>query len=188
MTHTTGNLPDFSALVRDYSGPLLRYLERQIGDVTVAEDLLQETLLRAARGLPTFAGRASLKTWLYSIAGNVVVDHLRLPIRQQKIVAIDEAADIDDGSMALEQRVIVDEMNACVREVIDSLPPDYRSALILHDIEGMDGAQTAEVLGISLGATKVRLHRARARLKEALQKSCGFYRDEESVFRCERRN
>ena len=175
------------ALAREHSAPLLRHLQRQVGDAEVAADLLQETLLRASRGFDSFAGRSSPKTWLYAIASNVVVDHLRQPLRQQKIVAIEEAADVADGSVALDDRVEVDEMNACVRDVIDSLPPDYRTALILHDLEGMDGAQTAEVLGISLGATKVRIHRARARLKEALQKSCGFYRDSESVFRCERR-
>ena len=188
MTQEKTPIENFDALVREFSAPLLRHLQRQVGDAAIAEDLLQETLLRASRGLAGFAGRSSLKTWLYSIASNVVVDHLRQPVRQQKIVAIEEAADLEDGSVALDERVVVDEMSVCVREVIDSLPPDYRTALILHDIEGMDGAQTAEVLGISLGATKVRIHRARARLKEALQSSCGFYRDSESVFRCERRD
>ena len=78
-------------------------------------------------------------------------------------------------------------MNQCVREVIDSLPPDYRAALVLHDLEGMDGAQTAEVLGQSVGAVRVRLHRARQRLAAALQKVCGFYHDSDSVLRCTRR-
>lgn len=179
--------PDFTQLAREYSPLLRRYLARQIGDPTSAEDLLQETLLRIARGLPGFNARASLKTWVFAIASNVVIDYLREPARRQRIVDIDEAAEIDDGSVAVDERLDFDEMNRCVREVIDSLPPDYRTALILHDLEGMDGAQTAAVLGVSLGAARVRLHRARARLKAALERSCGFYRDSEQVLRCERR-
>jgi RNA polymerase sigma-70 factor (ECF subfamily) len=176
----------FEAIAREFSAPLRRHLEHQVGNSATAADLLQETLLRASRKLDSFEGRASLKTWLYAIAGNVVADYLRQPARQQQIVAIDEAADITDGAAALDERLVIDEMNRCVREVIDSLPPDYRTALILHDLEGMDGAQTAEVLGVSLGATKVRIHRARARLREALQRRCDFYHDDESVLRCTR--
>jgi RNA polymerase sigma-70 factor, ECF subfamily len=78
-------------------------------------------------------------------------------------------------------------MNACVREVIDSLPDDYRAALVLHDLEGLTGAQTAEIAGCTLPTAKIRIHRARERLLEALRRECEFYRDRESVFRCDRK-
>lgn len=175
---------DFDRLAREYSPALRRFLERQIGNAATAEDLLQETLLRVARGLDGFEGHASPKTWLFAIATNVVTDWLRQPAHRQQIVDIDAATDLDDGSVAIERRLEFDEMNRCVREVIDSLPPDYCTALILHDLEGMDGEQTARVMGVSVGAAKVRIHRARARLKAALEQSCGFYRDSDSVFRC----
>lgn len=178
---------DFTAIAREFSPALLRYLQRQLGDAALAQDLLQETLLRAARNLEGFEGRASPKTWLFAIASHVVIDHFRQPARRQKIVNIDDTAELEDGAIALDERLVIDEMNQCVREVIDSLPPDYRSALVLHDLEGMDGAQTAEVLGLSVGAVRVRLHRARQRLATALQNTCGFYHDSESVLRCTRR-
>lgn len=179
--------PDFTTLAREFSPMLLRYLKRQLGDAAQAEDLLQETLLRAARSLHGFEGRASPKTWLFAIASRVVIDHFRQPERRQKIIDIDDSGELEDGTLAVDERLVIDEMNQCVREVIDSLPPDYRAALVLHELEGMDCAQTAEVLGQSVGAVRVRLHRARLRLAAALQNACGFYRDSDSVLRCTRR-
>ena len=81
----------FEAIAREFSAPLRRHLEHQVGNSATAADLLQETLLRASRKLDSFEGRASLKTWLYAIAGNVVADYLRQPVHQQQMVAIMEA-------------------------------------------------------------------------------------------------
>jgi len=187
MSTGTASVTDFDTLAREYSPLLRRFLQRQIGNPATADDLLQETLIRVARGLAGFAGNASPKTWMFAIASNVVTDHLRQPARRRQIVDIEDVPDLADGAVAVDERMEFDEMNQCVREVIDSLPPDYRTALILHDLEDMDCEQTAKVMGVSLGAAKVRIHRARARLKAALEKSCGFYHDSDSVFRCSRR-
>jgi RNA polymerase sigma-70 factor, ECF subfamily len=78
-------------------------------------------------------------------------------------------------------------MNACVRGVIDSLPAEYRAALVLHDLEGLSAQQTAEICDCSIEAAKMRIHRARLRLQEALQGQCDFYRDPQNVFRCDRK-
>ena len=184
--HLDHPTPSFEQVARDLSTPLLRYLTRQVGDASVAEDLRQETLLKIERGLPGFAGRANIKTWAFSIASHVVIDYLRQPGQRLKMVAIDEAADIADDDALMDDNCVVDEMNNCVRTVIDSLPPDYRTALILHDLEGMTAAQTAEVSQCSLATAKIRIHRARARLKAALAKQCDFYHDSDSVLRCTR--
>ncbi len=177
----------FDALARELSPLLLRYLRRCVGDQTVAEDLLQETLIRIAKGLPEFAGRASVKTWAFSIATRVAADHFRAPGRRVKIVDVDEAAELPDPDRALDERVVVDEMNACVRQVIDSLPEDYRAALVLHDLEGLNAEQVSEICGCSLATAKIRIHRARDRLRKALQQECEFYRDGDDVLRCERK-
>jgi len=182
------NTPAFDTVVHDYSPVLLRYLRRQVGDEGIAQDLLQETLLGIAKGLPSFEHRASIKTWVFAIASRVVASHLRRPERIHQIVDIETIADVDDGQVSVEDSLEFDEMNQCVREVIDSLPPDYRSALILYDLEEMDCAQTASVLGISPGAARVRIHRARGRLKRALANQCGFYRDSENILRCQRQD
>ena len=81
----------------------------------------------------------------------------------------------------------MDEMSACVRQVIGSLPEDYRAALVLHEIQGLTAEETAEICGCSLATAKIRIHRARLRLKETLKNECEFYRDSEDVFRCDRK-
>lgn len=177
----------FEALARELSQSLLRYLQRCVGDRTVADDLLQETLIRIARGLSDFAGRASVKTWAFSIATRVVSDHFRAPDRRIQIVDVDEATDLADTDRAIDERVVVDEMNACVRQVIDSLPEDYRAALVLHDLEDLNAQQVAEICGCSLATAKIRIHRGRHRLRKALQLQCEFYRDGDNVIRCDRK-
>jgi RNA polymerase sigma-70 factor (ECF subfamily) len=153
----------------------------------VADDLLQETLIRIARGLPAFAGRASVKTWAFSIATRVAADYFRTPNRRIHVVEVDETTDLPDTDRAIDEQVVVDEMNGCVRQVIDSLPEDYRVALVLHDLEGVNAQQVAEICGCSLATAKIRIHRARNRLRGALQQQCEFYRDGDDVFRCDRK-
>ncbi len=78
-------------------------------------------------------------------------------------------------------------MSSCVRQVIDSLPEDYRAALVLHDLEGLTAAEVARICACTVATAKIRVHRARARLQQALQRECDFYRDGDSVLRCDRK-
>jgi RNA polymerase sigma-70 factor (ECF subfamily) len=183
-------LPGSDDLALELSEPLRRHFQRMVGNRETAEDLLQETLLRMARALPAFEGRASAKTWAFAIAMRVIADHFRAPEERVQIVDLDEriGQSVDDvpvGEVAVDERMVVDEMNACVRGVIDSLPEDYRAALVLHDLEGLTASQVAEISGCSVATAKIRIHRARARLKAALRAACSFYRDGEGVFRCD---
>jgi len=168
--------------------PLLQYLRRYTGDPDLAEDLLQETLIRIGRGLPGFEGRAQLKTWAFSIATRVAADHFRRPANRARIIDLDERAEPAGSDHSVEQRLVVDEMNDCVRQVIDSLPEDYRAALVLHDLEGLTAEQTAEISGCSVPTAKIRIHRARVRLSRALREACDFYRDSDNVLRCDRKS
>jgi RNA polymerase sigma-70 factor (ECF subfamily) len=179
--------PAFEDVARELAQPILRYLERYVGDRAAAEDLLQETLMRMDKGLSSFAGRSSIKTWAFSIASRVAADYFRHPGRKTRIVDLDEVAEPIDSDRAIDERLVVDAMNDCVRQVIDSLPEAYRAALILHDLEGLSAEQTAEICDCSVASAKIRIHRARLRLKEALKKQCAFYRDPDNVFRCDRK-
>lgn len=174
-------------VAEELSEPMRRYLRRYSGSDTLAEDLLQETLIRVVRGLPSFEGRASVKTWAFSIATRVAADHFRKPANRIQIVEIDECTELSGKDSDVDQRLITGEMNACIRQVIDSLPEDYRAALVLHELEGLTAAQIAEVSTCSLATAKIRIHRARLRLKEALERECEFYRDSENVLRCDRK-
>ena len=174
-------------LVKDLSPPLLSYLRRYVGDFALADDLLQETLIRITRGLPAFEGRSSVKTWAFSIATRVAADHFRKPAHRVRIVDLDETPDLTDSAPSIEQRLVIDEMNACVRKVIDSLPGDYRAALVLHDLERLTAAQVAEICDCSLPTAKIRIFRARLRLRKALEAECILYRDTENVLRCDQK-
>lgn len=175
-------------VLRSLLPALQRYLRRYCQDPSVAEEVLQETLLRIDRALPGFQGRSRLDTWALAIASRAAADHFRAARREIETVPVEE----DDtllvgGDASLDERLVIDEMNACVREVIDALPSDYRAALILRDLEGYSTEEAAAVLECTAATVKIRLHRARARLQAALGRRCEFYRDRASVLRCERK-
>ncbi|MDZ7663007.1 RNA polymerase sigma factor [Thiohalophilus sp.] len=177
----------FDTAARELASPILHFIERSVGNRAVAEELQQETLLRMYKGLSSFAGRSSVKTWAFSIARRVVADYLRHPDRERSIVALDETEEPIDPEREIDQRLVESEMNECIRAVIETLPESYRSALLLHDLEGLSAVQTADVCECSVATAKIRIHRARHKLKDALAKQCDFYHDKESVFRCDRK-
>lgn len=186
MTGTEQN-PVLETAIRELERPLHRYLERYVGHRSVAEDLLQETLIRMSRGFASFAGRSSVKTWAFAIASRVAADYFRHPERKKKIIELDESEEPPAPDRPVEEGLIVGEMNDCIREVIDSLPETYRAALVLHDLEGLTAAQTAEISECSVATAKIRIHRARSRLRKALEAQCEFSHDPDDVFRCDRK-
>ena len=121
MTGTELN-PVLETAIRELERPLHRYLERYVGHRSVAEDLLQETLIRMSRGYASFAGRSSIKTWAFAIASRVAADYFRHPERKKKIIELDESEEPPATDRPVEEGLIVGEMNDCIREVIDSLP------------------------------------------------------------------
>jgi RNA polymerase sigma-70 factor (ECF subfamily) len=121
----------------------------------------------------------------FSIATRVAADYLRQAERRLQIVEVREAAELPDRRQRIEDRIIVGEMNACVRGVIDSLPEDYRAALILHDLDGLTAQDTATICGGSLATAEVRVPRARVCLRQALGQQCESYRYSGSVLRCD---
>jgi RNA polymerase sigma-70 factor, ECF subfamily len=179
----------FEEVAAELSRPLLHYLEAFVGDRTMAEDLVQETLIRISKGLDAFRGEASLKTWAFSIATRVASDHFRKPENRLRIVGVDEAEEataFPDPGAAADEVAVLKEMNACIRQVIDSLPEGYRAPLILHCLEGLSIAETAAICESPVPATKIRIHRARRRLEEALRAQCNLYHDSRNVLRCDR--
>jgi RNA polymerase sigma-70 factor (ECF subfamily) len=159
----------FEDVAQELSDPLRRYLERLVGNRATADDLVQETLVKIARALPGFEGRSSVKTWAFTIATRVATDHFRRPHSRARMVEVDESAPVMVSDAEIDQRLVIDEMNTCVREVIDSLPEDYRTALVLHDLEGQTAVQTAEIVGCSLATAKIRIHRARLNMGGTLK-------------------
>jgi RNA polymerase sigma-70 factor (ECF subfamily) len=176
----------FEKVIEDL-GPLLRsYLVRMAGDPVVADDLFQEMSIKIAQGLPAFEGRSTVKTWAFKIAHRVCIDFFRKSSSRKSFLEFREeehpTSEIDH-----DEAIVIGEMNDCIRDVVDSLPPDYRTALVLHDLEGMTGEEVARICECSLATAKIRIHRARKRLRAALSDQCRFYRDRDQILRCDRK-
>jgi RNA polymerase sigma-70 factor (ECF subfamily) len=189
--------PDFREIHDALRPKILRYLSRMVS-AAEAEDLTQEVFEKASKGMKEFRGDASVSTWIYKIATNTALDHLRACAKTT--VAEDRSWREDSAGAAerrhvpaggieesTEGRVIQYEMNACIREIIDRLPANYRAVILLSDLEGYQDKEIAEILGVSLRNTKIRLHRARASLREALSNDCTLYWNENNEFACDRK-
>ncbi|MEE9274903.1 MAG: RNA polymerase sigma factor, partial [bacterium] len=185
------NQEELAAAVRENEGRIRAYIARMIGDPDEAADLAQETFARAEKGRDAFRGESKISTWLYSIATRVSLDFLKSAGRRRLQVtapeSLDETPAGEEDGPRLTAALLFDqaEMGECVRRYIDELPPDQRMALLLHDIEGMTNPEAAEALNCTVGAVKIRLHRARGKLRSVLQEKCTFGRDERGVFVCE---
>ncbi len=193
----TTEKPDFREVHDTLRPRVLRFLARMAGEAE-AEDLAQEVFEKVSRSLEDFRGDAELSTWVYRIATNTALDRLRRrgkPADSIDPSVVDSAASAagdrnvwtDEIRQTLEGRVIRDEMNACIREVVNGLPENYRTVIILGDLEGFQDREIAEILGLSLRNAKIRLHRARVQLRKALEKACVFYRSEENELACDRK-
>jgi RNA polymerase sigma-70 factor (ECF subfamily) len=176
----------FEEVIGDVGPALRSYLVRMAGDPVLADDLFQEASIKIARGLPGFDGRSTLKTWAFKIAYRVCIDHSR---KSNPKHSVQEFLEEEHAASDLErdEAIIIDEMNDCIRAVIDSLPPDYRTALVLHDLEGLASDEVARISECSLATAKIRIHRARKRLRAALADQCSFYRNRDQVLRCDRK-
>jgi RNA polymerase sigma-70 factor (ECF subfamily) len=187
----------FQQVYDEHQGKILRYLTRMVGE-NEAEDLTQEVFVKIGQALESFRGESSLSTWIYQIATNAALDKLRHPFNRhaegkllpvEAITETKEDENIWTGELmaSTEQRVIRQEMNGCIQEIIQTLPETYRSVIILSELEGLTDSEIADILGLTLPATKIRLHRARAKLRKELTTACIFYRDDRQEFACDRK-
>jgi len=189
---------EFQKIYGDFRLRVFHYLRRLVGEHE-AEDLTQEVFLKVSRALNDFRGDSSLSTWLYRIATNTALDKLRnsdfKKISRKKPDIDPDETNTDDNDdwtnkniPPADQQLIRKEMHQCIRNHVDGLPDAYRTAIVLSEIEELKNHEIAEILGISLDTVKIRLHRARAKLKKELENHCSFYRDERNEFACDRKN
>lgn len=166
----------YEELVRAYGGRLVQVARRYVGDEE-ARDAVQEALLAAFKAIDRFDGKSKISTWLHRIVVNTCLMRLRRQkSRPEQSIEPLLPAFLEDGHRAEpgpdwespEAILRRTETRELVREAIDRLPKNYRTVLLLRDIEGLSGAEVGEMLGITTGAVKVRLHRARQALREIL--------------------
>lgn len=147
------------------------------------------------QSLKTFRGEASLSTWIYRIATNTALDRLRSlsfqriiqdPTNQQgsdyEPEIVDRNVWTGEKTPPVEHQIFRKEMNACICSFIEKLPEGYRTVLILSEFEGLRNTEISEIMCISLDTVKIRLHRAREKLKEEFIAKCGSYWVEDNEF------
>ena len=186
---------DFKEVFEQFHPKILHYLSRMTNPHE-AEDIAQEVFDKVSRSLGNFKGESKLSTWLYRIATNAAIDRMRSSSfkRSSEHTSIEDITGIEDRNVWLDhnksstdQTVIHKEMSECIREFIDKLPSDYKTVILLSDLEGFQNKEIADILQVSLDTVKIRLHRARAKLREILNEGCDFYHNEQNVFACDRK-
>lgn len=174
----SGDRAEFSRFVEVYSDVIYRIAFKMLENPQDAEDVLQETFIKAFRGLKNFEGRSSLSTWLYRIATNEALMILRR--NKQVFVSIDEPLEDEgetppprqfiDWCCLPEEELMSAEGRVNLDRAIETLSPNLRIVFVLRDLEGLSTQETGEILNISEMAVKTRLSRARFRLREELSK------------------
>lgn len=184
----TGDREAFTRLVDETSGHIYRVALQILGDDQDAEDVLQETYIKAFRALPNFEGRSSLTTWLYRIAVNEALMLVRK--RKPQTISVDENDPFDaesesDGMEIVdfcclpEGELLSSESHGFLDRAVQNLPAKLRVVFVLRDLEGMSIQETSEALGLSEDNVKTRLLRARLHLRQELSVYFGGKMQEE---------
>ena len=178
-----------------YHERIYRYVLRLVHQPDEAEDLTQETFLRMHRELSSLREESALTSWLYRIATHICYDRFRQASYRRESQSLDDTEggqdnDLEErledvGEPKLDQVIDRQEMSACVQGYIGRLSDDHRIAILLHDLHGMTCPEIAERLGCSLEIVKIRLHRARQKLKVVLSAVCDFSVDQQGILVCE---
>jgi len=171
---------DFQQVYDTYQPRILRYLTRLLGPQE-AEDLAQEVFLRAHQSLDSFRGEAQISTWLYRIASNAAIDRLRsASFRQGKAeIELDEHCECGGEEMGrahllapVEIVLLEKDRYHCFMDYIEQLPLSYKLIVLLSEVEELTTGEIAKIMGLSQETVKIRLHRGRTRLFQALRENC----------------
>lgn len=183
----SGDQQAFALLVAKYQRRILRLISRFVSDPATAEDIAQETFLRAYRAIGRFRGDSQFYTWLYRIAVNTAkrnaLDGARSPVLQENATFSqdeetfpkqEQLSSMDTPDAVMASREIADTVNAAM----DSLPEELRTAIVLREIDGMSYDEIAQVMGCPVGTVRSRIFRAREAIARQLRPLLGTRSDE----------
>ena len=165
-----GDADAFEELYRQHARRLFSLVLRMIGSADDAEDLVQEVFLQAHRKLAGFRGESTLGTWLYRLTMNHCLDHLRG--RQAKMSRATDSLDDENAAEPAARAPAVPSAisRMDLERAIDTLPQGCKAAFLLHDVEGFEHREVAEILGVSEGTSKSQVHKARMKLRVILSR------------------
>ena len=168
-----GDAEAFERLYRLHNRRVYSLCLRMVGNTAEAEDLTQEAFLQLFRKIATFRGESAFSTWLHRLAVNVVLMKLRKKSGNE--TSLEQVTEPDEesggprrdfGAPDLRLSGSIDRVN--LQRAVDQLPPGYKSVFVLHDVQGYEHNEIAEIMGCSIGNSKSQLHKARMRLRELL--------------------
>ena len=159
---------DLETIYKDFREPLKAFILKRVSDRSSAEDLLHDVFVRIHNQIGSLKDQGKLTPWIYQIARNAIVDSIRK--HRETIEPSDEL--ISPERHAIND--VTEDLIPVVRTMVEKLPDKYREPLLLSDFKGINQAEVAERLGISLSAAKSRIQRARRMLKELLLQCCHF--------------
>lgn len=172
-----GNTALYEIIMRRYNQRLYRAALSILRDPTEAEDVIQDAYVRAYQHLDQFAGRSAFSTWLTRIAINESLHRLKLRQRNQQVTEFDadkeESMNVMEPSLDPEQRASMLELGQLLEEAVLELPGQYRSVIMLRDIEELSTAETAAALELTEENVKIRLHRGHAMMRDRLYARVG---------------
>lgn len=177
-----------TALFRDYQNRIHRYVLSMVHDPAEAEDLTQDTFLRAYSHRDSLRDPNAVRGWLYRIATHVCLDRLRQRVAPVSLDDEEGARPVDSvpskspSALEVAER---EETGACVQRCLDFLSDSYRAVILLHEAHSLTAPEIAELLGESEGTVKIRLHRARRKLQEIMQMGCAVSESRNGVPCCE---
>lgn len=175
---------DYYSIVEQYQDVVRRFINMTVKNQWVADDLTQETFIKAYKNLDSLEDISKIKSWLIRIAYNLCIDYFKTASKN-KLDSLDSIEEVFAANiLPIGKQLERNEMSQCVQEKMLLLPQSYRTILCLSDIAGLTHYEIAEVLEVNVGNVKVRLHRARAKMKEILNQHCHFGNDERAVLVC----
>jgi len=171
----SGDADAFHAIFDRFAKPVLGFIYNLLGNRAAAEELMQETFVRAYRRLPSVRDEALLGTWLFGIARNVVREAIKTKYREARRVALEGPVshELEDGRRRPDQAVISAEVEAKVQQALSELSHDQRVVFVLKLFHRMSYEEIAEITGSSIGKLKTDLHRGRLEMKRRLRTYLG---------------
>jgi len=160
---------------QEYHTRLLSFIVSRVSDPTVADDILQDVFLKIQKGLKTLKETNKLKSWIYTITRNTIIDYYRSHKRMEELPESLSSPEKNPTGKARK------DIEHCMMPMINNLPDEYRETVILSEIEGLKQKEVAERQNISLSAAKSRIQRGRKMVKEMLIKCCAFELDHQGT-------